>query len=323
MKYPWRRLLGLAWLILGVAQSTSGQDFPSKPLRLIVPFPAGGGSDIVGRILAQKLGELSGQQVVVDNRAGAGGSIGTEAAVKSAPDGYTILLASTSEIAVNPSIYKLTYDPAKDLIPVALVASTPMVIVTATSLPVKNVTDLVKYARAKPGDVNVGSAGNGSFTHLAAEYFRSMNGLSWTHVPYKGAPPALTDLAGGRIQVMFSTLPAAMGMIKSNMIKPIAVSAQSRDGNLPEVPTVSESGIEGYDVQYWYGIFVPAGTSRDIVAKLVDTIAQTLKAPDVIDRLAKQGASPGALTQAQFADYVNAEVDKWAKVVKESGARID
>jgi tripartite-type tricarboxylate transporter receptor subunit TctC len=323
MKYPWRRLLGLAWLILGVAQSTSGQDFPSKPLRLIVPFPAGGGSDIVGRILAQKLGELSGRQVVVDNRAGAGGSIGTEAAVKSAPDGYTILLASTSEIAVNPSIYKLTYDPAKDLIPVALVASTPMVIVTATSLPVKNVTDLVKYARAKPGDVNVGSAGNGSFTHLAAEYFRSMNGLSWTHVPYKGAPPALTDLAGGRIQVMFSTLPAAMGMIKSNMIKPIAVSAQSRDGNLPEVPTVSESGIEGYDVQYWYGIFVPAGTSRDIVAKLVDTIAQTLKAPDVIDRLAKQGASPGALTQAQFADYVNAEVDKWAKVVKESGARID
>ena len=323
MKYPWRRLLGLAWLILGVAQSTSGQDFPSKPLRLIVPFPAGGGSDIVGRILAQKLGELSGRQVVVDNRAGAGGSIGTEAAVKSAPDGYTILLASTSEIAVNPSIYKLTYDPAKDLIPVALVASTPMVIVTATSLPVKNVTDLVKYARAKPGDMNVGSAGNGSFTHLAAEYFRSMNGLSWTHVPYKGAPPALTDLAGGRIQVMFSTLPAAMGMIKSNMIKPIAVSAQSRDGNLPEVPTVSESGIEGYDVQYWYGIFVPAGTSRDIVAKLVDTIAQTLKAPDVIDRLAKQGASPGALTQAQFADYVNAEVDKWAKVVKESGARID
>ena len=323
MKYPWRRLLGLAWLILGVAQSTSGQDFPSKPLRLIVPFPAGGGSDIVGRILAQKLGELSGRQVVVDNRAGAGGSIGTEAAVKSAPDGYTILLASTSEIAVNPSIYKLTYDPAKDLIPVALVASTPMVVVTAPSLPVKNVTDLVKYARAKPGDMNVGSAGNGSFTHLAAEYFRSMNGLSWTHVPYKGAPPALTDLAGGRIQVMFSTLPAAMGMIKSNMIKPIAVSAQSRDGNLPEVPTVSESGIEGYDVQYWYGIFVPAGTSRDIVAKLVDTIAQTLKAPDVIDRLAKQGASPGALTQAQFADYVNAEVDKWAKVVKESGARID
>ena len=323
MKYPWRRLLGLTWLILGVAQSTSGQDFPSKPLRLIVPFPAGGGSDIVGRILAQKLGELSGQQVVVDNRAGAGGSIGTEVAVKSVPDGYTILLASTSEIAVNPSIYKLTYDPAKDLIPVALVASTPMVIVTATSLPVKNVTDLVKYARAKPGDVNVGSAGNGSFTHLAAEYFRSMNGLSWTHVPYKGAPPALTDLAGGRIQVMFSTLPASMGMIKSNMIKPIAVSAQSRDGNLPEVPTVAESGIAGYDVQYWYGIFVPAGTSRDIVAKLVDTIAQTLKSPDVIDRLAKQGASPGALTQAQFADYVNAEVDKWAKVVKESGARID
>jgi tripartite-type tricarboxylate transporter receptor subunit TctC len=323
MKHAWWRWLGLAWLILGLAQSTSGQDFASKPLRLIVPFPAGGGSDIVGRILAQKLGQLSGQQVVVENRAGAGGSIGTEAAVKSAPDGYTVLLASTSEIAVNPSIYKLSYDPAKDLIPVAMIASTPMVVVTAPSLPVKDVTDLIKYARAKPDDLNVGSAGNGSFTHLAAEYFRSMNGLRWTHVPYKGAPPALSDLAAGRIQVMFSTLPAAMGMIKSNLIKPIAVSAQTRDANLPEVPTVAESGISGYDVQYWYGIFVPAGTSRDIVAKLGETIAQTLKSPDVIDSLAKQGASPGLLTQAQFADYVNGEVDKWAKVVKESGAKID
>jgi tripartite-type tricarboxylate transporter receptor subunit TctC len=323
MKQAAWRLLGLAWLILALAQPVFGQDFHSKPSRLIVPFPAGGGSDIVGRILAQKLGELYGQQVIVDNRAGAGGSIGTEAAVKSAPDGHTILLASTSEIAVNPSIYKLTYDPARDLIPVAIVASTPMVVVTAPSFPVKNVTDLINYARAKPDDVNVGSAGNGSFTHLAAEYFRSMNGLKWTHVPYKGAPAALSDLAGGRIQVMFSTLPAAMSMIKSNLIKPIAVSAQARDANLPEVPTVAESGIAGYDVQYWYGIFVPAGTSRDMVAKLADTIAHALKSPDVIDNLAKQGASAGALTQGEFARYVNAEVDKWAKVVKESGAKID
>jgi tripartite-type tricarboxylate transporter receptor subunit TctC len=323
MKQATWRLLGLTWLMLGLAQPIFAQDFPSKPSRLIVPFPAGGGSDIVGRIVAQKLGELYGQQVVVENRAGAGGSIGTEAAVKSAPDGYTILLASTSEIAVNPSIYKLAYDPAKDLIPVALVASTPMVIVTGPSLSIKNVTDLINYVRAKPDDVNVGSAGNGSFTHLAAEYFRSMNGLKWTHVPYKGAPAALSDLAGGRIQLMFSTLPAAMSMIKSNLIKPIAVSAQARDANLPDVPTIAESGITGYDVQYWYGIFVPAGTSKDVITKLADTLSQALKSPDVVDSLAKQGAAAGALTQGEFARYVNLEADKWAKVVKESGAKID
>jgi tripartite-type tricarboxylate transporter receptor subunit TctC len=198
-----------------------------------------------------------------------------------------------------------------------------MVVVTSPSLPVNSVTDLVKYARARPGQVNVGSAGNGSFTHLAAELFRSMNGLTWTHVPYKGAPPALTDLASGRIDVMFSTLPAAIGMIKSNLIRPIAVSAQNRDGSLPEVPTVRESGIDGYDVQYWYGVFVPAGTPKDIVSKLADYITQTLKSPDVIDSLAKQGAAPGALTERQFADYVRVEVDKWGKVIKESGAKID
>jgi len=239
-------------------------------------------------------------------------------------DGYTLVLASTSEIAVNPGIYSsLTYDAVKDLIPVAMVASTPMVVVTSPSLPITSVTDLVKYARAKPGQVNVGSAGNGSFTHLAAELFRSMNGVTWTHVPYKGAPPALTDLASGRIDVMFSTLPAAIGMIRSNLIRPIAVSSRSRDASLPEVPTVLESGIDGYDVQYWYGVFVPAGVPKDSVSKLADNITQTLKSPDVIDSLAKQGATSGALTEGQFAGYVKLEVDKWGKVIKESGAKID
>jgi tripartite-type tricarboxylate transporter receptor subunit TctC len=323
MKRTFCQLLATACLIAGLSQPAAGEDFPSRTLHLVVPFPAGGGSDIVGRILAQKLGELSAQQVVVENRAGAGGSIGTEFVVKSPPDGYTILLASTSEIAVNPSIYKLAYDPAKDLIPVALIASTPMVVVTSPSFPARNVADLVKYARSRSDDLNVGSAGNGSFTHLAGEYFRSMNGLKWTHVPYKGAPPALGDLAGGRIQVMFSTLPAAMSMIKSNLIKPIAISAQARDANLPDVPTMQESGITGYDVQYWYGVFVPAGTPKEIVAKLADTIAQSLKSTEVVDGLAKQGARTGAMTQAQFADYVRVENDKWAKVVKESGAKID
>jgi tripartite-type tricarboxylate transporter receptor subunit TctC len=292
-------------------------------LRLIVAFPAGGGSDIVGRLLALKLGERLGQQVVVENRAGAGGSIGTEAGVRAASDGYTLLLGGTSEIAVNPHIYKLTYDTTKDLIPVALVALTPMVVVVTPSLPVNNVTELIKFAKAKPNEVNVGSAGNGSFTHLAAELFRSMNGLTWTHVPYKGAPPALTDLASGRVQVMFSTAPAAMALIKSNLIKPIGVSSQTRDPNLPDVPTIVESGIAGYDVQFWYGVFVPVGTPKEIVAKLADNITQIVKSKDVVDSLAKQGANPSLLNPAQFGDYVKAEVDKWGKVVKESGAKID
>ena len=309
---------------LAFSTGVFAQSYPAKPMRLIVAFPAGGGSDIVGRIIANKLGERLGQAVVVENRAGAGGSIGTEAAVKAPADGYTMVLGGTSEITVNPHVYsKLTYDTVKDLIPVGLVASTPMVIVVPPALEVKTPADLVKMAKDKPGQVNVGSAGNGSFTHLAAELFRSMNGFTWTHVPYKGAPPALNDLASGRVQVMFSTVPAAMALIKGGLIRPVAVSTQQREPTLPDVPTVIESGIPGYDVQFWYGIFVPAGTPRDIVAKLSGAVSEATKDAEVVGQLAKQGAAPGRMTPAQFAEYVRAEHAKWGKVVKESGAKID
>lgn len=309
---------------LAISASAWAQSYPTKPVRMIVAFPAGGGSDIVGRIISQKLGERLGQQVFVENRAGAGGSIGTGAAVTAAPDGYTAVLGGTSEIAVNPFIYsKLGYDTVKDLTAIGLVGSTPMVIVVPPDLPVKSANDLVALAKAKPGEVNVGSAGNGSFTHLVAELFRSMNGLTWTHVPYKGAPPALTDLASGRVQVMFSTVPAAMALIKSNAIRPVAVSTQSRAATLPEVPTVIESGIAGYDVQFWYGVFVPAATPKDIVNRLSEAVAQSVKDPSVIESLAKQGVIAGTLTQAQFAQYVKGEVARWGKVAKESGAKVD
>src|SRR5688572_24159458 len=241
-KYSLLRFLGVLCLALGINLHAAGQSFPTKPVRLIVPFPAGGGSDVVGRILAQKLSERLAQQVIVDNRPGAGGSIGTEVAVRSAPDGYTMVLASTSEIAVNPAIYsKLSYDTLKDLTPVAMVASTPMVVIVSPALPVKNIAELIALAKAKPGEINVASAGNGSFTHLASELFRSMTGVTWTHVPYKGAPPAIADLASGRAHVMFSTMPAAMGSIKGNLVKPIAVSSPTRAATLPDVPTVIES----------------------------------------------------------------------------------
>jgi tripartite-type tricarboxylate transporter receptor subunit TctC len=310
--------------VFGISLSAFAQSYPTKPVRMIVAFPAGGGSDIVGRIIAQNLGERLGQQVFVENRAGAGGSIGTGAAVASAPDGYTTVLGGTSEIAVNPFVYsKLGYDTIKDLTPVGLVGTTPMVVVVSPDLPVKTINDLVAMAKAKPRQVNVASAGNGSFTHLAAEFFASINGLTWTHVPYKGAPPALNDLASGRVHAMFSTVPAAMALIKGNLIRPIAVSTQSRAATLPEVPTVIESGIRDYDVQFWYGVFVPSATPKDIVSKLARAVSESVKDPAVVDSLAKQGVIAGNMTEQQFAQYVKAEVDRWGKVVKESGAKVD
>jgi len=314
----------VAALAIAVTAPAFAQNFPAKPARLIVPFPAGGGSDVIGRIMAQKLTERLGQQVVVDNRPGAGGSIGTEAAVRSAPDGYTMVLASTSEIAINPTLYsKLSYDTVKDLAPIALIASTPMVVIVHPSLPVKTVKNLIALAAAKPGAINVASAGTGTITHLSGELFRSMTGVTWTHVPYKGAPPALTDLASGQVQVMFSSLPAAMAFIKIGRVKPIAVSTQKRAATLPEVPTVTESGVAGYDVEYWYGTFAPAATPKDIVIRFHEEFAQSLKQQDTINNLANQGASPGTLSQAQFADFVKAEAAKWSKVVKASGAKAD
>jgi tripartite-type tricarboxylate transporter receptor subunit TctC len=310
-------------LALSGAPLVSAQTYPAKAVRLIVPFPAGGGSDIVGRIMAQRLTVQLKQQVFVDNRAGAGGSIGTEAAVRAAPDGYTLVLASTSEIAVNPSLYKLTYDAVRDLTAVAMVGSTPIVVVIHPTMPVKTIKDLVSLARQRPGEVNVASAGNGTFTHLSGELFRSLAKVDWTHVPYKGAPAALTDLASGQVQVMFSSLPAAVGLINAGRLKPIAVSTAQRSATLSQVPTVMESGVPDYQVVYWYGFFVPAATGKDLASRLHNETMQALRDQEVIASLAKQGATPGSLSQPQFADFVRAEVAKWGKVVKASGARVD
>jgi tripartite-type tricarboxylate transporter receptor subunit TctC len=326
---PRKRCLHASWLLasalsIGVGVAVAADTYPSRPLRLIVPFPAGGGSDAVGRIIGQKLGERFGQQVVVDNRAGAGGSIGTEAAVKATPDGYSMVLASTSEIAINPALYtKLTYDTLKDLTPVTLVASTAMVVVVSPTSGIDGIKELLALAKSKPGTINVASAGNGTITHLSGELFRSMTGVSWTHVPYKGAPPALTDLAGGRVQVMFSSLPAAMPLIKSGRIKAIALSTHSRQPSLPDVPTVIESGVPQYDVEYWYGVFVPSGTPKPVVSRLASELEQSLRQKDVVTNLANQGAMPGESTQPQFAQLVQSEYARWTKVVKSSGAKAD
>ena len=307
-----------------VAASAVAQNFATRPMRMIVPFPAGGGSDAVGRIIGQKLSERLGQQIVVDNRAGAGGSIGTEAAVKATPDGYTMVLASTSEIAINPALYtRLTYDTLRDLTPVSMVASAAMVVVVAPGAGLESAKDLIAAAKGKPGTINVASAGNGTITHLSGELFRSMANLSWTHVPYKGAPPALADLAGGRVQVMFSSLPAAMPLIKSGRIKAVAVSTRARVPALPDVPTVMEGVLPAYDVEYWWGVFVPAASPKNIVVRLAGEIEQSLRQKDVITNLANQGAAPGTSNQPQFAQFVRSEHAKWTKVARSSGAKAD
>ncbi len=321
-----RKVAGWIGLVLlaGATPHVPAQPYPAKPLRLIVPFPAGGGSDIVGRILSGKLTEQMKQQVIVDNRGGAGGSIGTEAAVRAAPDGYTMVLASTSEIAVNPAIYtRLSYDTVRDLAPIALVASTPVVIAVHPSLPVRTVKELVALARARSGDINMASAGNGTFTHLSGELFKSVAAVNMTHVPYKGAPTALADLAAGQVQIMFSSLPAAVGLINGRRIKPIAVSTAKRADTLPEVPTVVESGFPAYDVTYWYGTFVTAATPSEVVGRLYNEVTQALRAQDVAASLNKQGATPGALAQSQFADFVKSEHARWGKVARAAGVKLD
>jgi tripartite-type tricarboxylate transporter receptor subunit TctC len=317
------RLLATALAIACAGGATAlAQGYPAKTVRLIVPFPAGGGSDIVGRIVAGRLTEQMKQQVIVDNRPGAGGSIGTEAAARAAPDGYTLVLASTSEIAVNPALYsKLTYDTVRDLAPVALVASTPVVIAVHPSLPVRSVRTLVELAKARPGDINMASAGNGTFTHLSGELFKSVTGINMTHVPYKGAPTALTDLASGQVQIMFSSLPAAIGLINGGRIRAIAVSTDRRADSLPAVPTVAE--VPAYQVTYWYGTFVPAATPKDVLARLSTEVSQALRAPEVAANLNKQGATPGALSQPQFADFVKSEHVRWGKVARATGVKLD
>lgn len=320
----WFRATLLALLAAVGAGGAHAQGYPVKPVRLIIAFPAGGGSDVMGRIVAQKLSERFGQQVIVDNRPGAGGSIGTEAAVRSAPDGYTLQLASTSEVSINRSLYtKLSYDPLKDLAPITGVASTPMVLIVHPSMPVKTIKDLVALAKARPGQINYSSAGSGTTTHLSAELFRAMTHIDIVHVPYKGAPPALADLAGGHVQMMFSTLPAVLPLITGHRLRPVAVSSTTRSRALPDVPTMVEAGVAGYEVNYWYGMFVPLATPKEIVGVLYNHLAQALRSPDMIANINKQGAEPVSMTTGEFAQFLKADAERWAKAVKFSGAKAD
>ena len=317
--------LAAAALALAAAPLAAAQTpYPGKPVRLVVPFPAGGTTDILARAAAQKLSEAWGQQVIVDNRPGAGGNIGAELVAKAAPDGYTLLMGTVGTHAINASLYsKLPYDPVKDFAPVILVAGVPNVLVVNPSLPVNSVPELIAYAKANPGALNFASSGSGTSIHLSGELFKTLTGVQMTHVPYKGSAPALTDLMGGQVQLMFDNLPSSLGFIKAGKLRALAVTSSARAAALPDVPALAEAGVPGFEASSWFGILAPAGTPRDIILRINGEVAKWLASPEAREKLAGQGAIAAGGTPEDFARHINAEMAKWAKVVKESGAKVD
>ena len=303
------------------------QGFPNRPVRLIVPFPAGGTTDILARAIAQKLSESLGQSFVVDNRPGAGGNIGSDLVAKSPPDGYTLLMGTVGTHAINPGLYpKMPYDHVKDFAPVVLVAGVPNVLVVNPGVPVKTVAELVTLARDKPGTINFASSGSGTSIHLSGELFKSLTGTQITHVPYKGSSPALTDLIGGQVQIMFDNLPSAMPHIKGGKLRAIALTSSKRAPALPDVPTIAESGVASlasFEATSWFGIFAPAGTPRDVVLKINADTNKALQSAEMKEKLLSQGAEAVGNTPEYFADYIKAETIKWARVVRDSGAKVD
>jgi len=297
------------------------QNYPLRPLRMIVPTAPGGGTDFTGRLVAAKLSESLGQQVVVENRGGGGGSVGADNAAKSTPDGYTLLLGSIATHAVNPALYKkLPYDHLKDFAPVSLIGTVPNAMVVHPSVPVKSMQEFISYAKANPGKINYGSSGVGSPPHLSMELLRSMTSINLVHVPYKGAGPALADLLGGQVQAMCTSLAGLINFIKSGRVRALGVTTAKRNPQLPEVPTIVESGVPGYEVTIWYAVFAPVATPKAIVQKLNAEMVKALNAPEMKERMALQGMDPAPSTPAELAAFVKAETVKWAKAAKDSGA---
>jgi tripartite-type tricarboxylate transporter receptor subunit TctC len=313
--------------VLGAQPAAGAQGdaerYPARPIRIIVPFPPGAGTDIVGRAVALALAEAWSHSLVVDNRPGAGGTIAGEIVSKSNPDGYTLMLGNVSTLAIARGLYaKLAYDPLRDFAPITLITTSENVIVLYPSVKPNSVKELIAYAKANPRKLNYGSAGNGTTTHLGGAMFASMAGVEMTHVPYKGSVPMLTDLLSGQLQLAFSSVPTALPHIKTGRLKPLAVTRLSRSATLPDLPTVHET-LPGFDISLWQGIVAPAGTPRAIVMKLNQQIAKSLHMPDLKSRLSAQGLDAVGNSPEQFAAYMKAEADKWAKIIKASGARPD
>lgn len=319
----WARTLAAAFIVVAAPLALGQATYPTKPVRIVVPFPPGGTTDIIARATAQKLSEAWGQQVIVDNRPGAAGNIGAELVAKSAPDGYTFLMGTVGTHAINPSLYaKMPYDHVKAFAPVILVAGVPNVLVVNPELPVKTVPELIAYAKANPGKLNFASSGSGTSIHLSGELFKTMTGVQMTHVPYKGSAPALTDLIGGQVQLMFDNLPSSLAFIKAGKLRALAVTSTTRAAALPDVPTVADF-VPGFEASSWFGLLAPAGTPPTIIDKVNGEVAKWLTTPEAKEKLTSQGANVAGGTPQDFAKHIQAETAKWAKVVKESGAKVD
>jgi len=313
-------VLGLAALVCAPRAALAADAYPSHPVRMIIPFPPGGSNDVVGRMVAQQLSQLLGQSVVVDNRAGAGGMIGIESGAKAEPDGYTLVFIS-SAYASNPALYKLSYDPAKAYTPVAMIAAGPNVLAVSNSVPAKSVAELLALARAKPGQLNYASAGIGSFQHLGGALFVSMAKVNMVHVPFKGGGPAMVDVIAGNTQVMLSSLVQTLPQIKAGKLKALGVGGTKRSPTLPDVPTIAEAGVPGYEAVNWWGLLTPAGTPLEIVARLHKEIGVIQHQPEIQKRFETEAMESMEMSSAAFGKYIQEETLKWARVVKEAGVQ--
>jgi len=311
-------------LLLALSPQANAQAYPSKPIRFVVPYPAGGPLDTIARLLAAKVGESVKQPVVVDNKPGAGGNIGADIVAKSPPDGYTIVMGALATHAINPTLYKaIPYDPVKDFTPITQVASTPNILVVNPSVPATNVREFIAYAKANPGKLAFGSGSIGSGGHLAGELFKTMAGVDMVHVPYKGAAPAMQDLVGGQIQVMFDNLASALTQVRAGKVRALAVTTAKRTSLAPEFPTIAESGLPGFDIETWFGILAPAGIPREVLDRLHAEFTRALAAPDIREKMLNLGAEPVGNRPEEFAAYIHSEAEKYARVIKASGAKVD
>lgn len=327
----WRALRKAAFCVpallsaLGAhAAERSAADYPTKPIRWIMPYPVGGSIDLSGRVIAAQLSENLGQQIVIDNRTGAGGTLGTEIGARAAPDGYTVVMGGTGTLAISPGLgRKLGYDPLKDLAPITLLATTPYVLVVHPSVPANSTRDLIALGKAQPGKLNYASGGSGSAPHLIGEIFRTRAGIDVVHVPYKGSTPAKIDLLGGRVQMFFTGIPSVLPEIRGGKLKPIGITSARRSATLPDVATIAESGVAGFDVSPWFGVLAPARTPQAIVRRLHREYAQALQAPAVRNPLTRDGVDPVGNAPEAFAAYIRAEMAKWAEAIKASGAKVE